>query len=65
VEAQVEALLATVDEDIPADFRSCDASKGEEPLQLGKACGFAGIPYECLRHIQSLPWRGHFPAPWK
>jgi hypothetical protein len=27
VEAQVEALLATVDEDIPVNFRPCDFSK--------------------------------------
>jgi hypothetical protein len=48
-----------------------------QTLKLGKACGFDGIPNECLRH---LPRRtlanlthlfnhclglGHFPAPWK
>jgi hypothetical protein len=56
VEAEVEALLATVDdEDIPVNFRPCDVSKEVESLKLGKACGFDSIPNECLRHLPRRP----------
>jgi hypothetical protein len=55
VEAQVEAVLTTVDEDIPANFRSCDVTKEIQCLQLGKACGFVGIPNECLSHLPRSP----------
>jgi hypothetical protein len=48
--AQVEALLATVDEDIPVNFRPCDVSKEIQSLKLGNARGLYGIPNECLRH---------------
>jgi hypothetical protein len=51
VEAQVEALLATIDEDIPVIFRSCDLSKEIQSLKLGKACDFDGNPSEYLRHL--------------
>jgi hypothetical protein len=44
VEAQVEALLATVDEDIPFNFLPCDVSKEIHSLKLGKARGSDGIP---------------------
>jgi hypothetical protein len=44
VEAQVEALLATVDEDIPVNFWPCDVSKEIHSLELWKACGSDGIP---------------------
>jgi hypothetical protein len=40
VEAQAEALLATVDEDIQVTFGSCEYNL----RNLGKACGFNGIP---------------------
>jgi hypothetical protein len=40
VEAQVEALLATIDEDIPVKFRPGDISKEIQSLILGEACGF-------------------------
>jgi hypothetical protein len=77
VEAEVEALLATVDVDIPVNCRPCDISKKIQSLKLGKACGFYGISNEYPRH---LPKRslvhlthlinyslrsGHLPAPWK
>jgi hypothetical protein len=39
VEAQVKALLATVD----VNFRLCDVSK-ERIIEITKACGFDGIP---------------------
>jgi hypothetical protein len=77
VEAKVGSLLATIDEDTPVKFQSCDVSKEIQSLKLGKACGFDGIPSECLQH---LPRRhlvhlthlfnhclrlGHFLSPWK
>jgi hypothetical protein len=77
VEAQVEALLATADEDTSVNFRPCDVTKETQTLTLGKAYGFDGIPNECL---WDLPRRtlvhlahlfnhclqlGHFAAPLK
>jgi hypothetical protein len=44
VEAQVEALLATVGEDTPVNFRPCGVSKQIQSLKLEKACDFDGIP---------------------
>jgi hypothetical protein len=43
VEAKIEALLATVGEDIPANFRPCDVSKQVKSLKLVKVCSFDGI----------------------
>jgi hypothetical protein len=75
VEAQVEALPATVDEDAPVNFRPCDVSKVIRSLKLGKACGFDGIRNERLRHLPRRPLvhlthlfnhclrHGHFPEP--
>jgi hypothetical protein len=40
MQAQVEALLATVDEDIPANSRPCDVSKEIQSLKLGKGLWF-------------------------
>jgi hypothetical protein len=34
MEAQVEALLATADEDIPVNFQPCDVSKEIQSLKL-------------------------------
>jgi hypothetical protein len=77
VEAKIEALLATVNEDTPVNFRLCDVSKEIQPLKLGKVYGFDGIPNECLRHLPKRPLMslihlfnhclrlGPFPAPWK
>jgi hypothetical protein len=44
VEAEVEALLAPVEEDTLVSFRSCDVSKEIQSFKLGKACSFYGIP---------------------
>jgi hypothetical protein len=44
VEARIEALLSTVDENPPVKFRSCDVSKEIRSLKLGKTCGIDGIP---------------------
>jgi hypothetical protein len=54
VEAQVEALLAIIDEDIPVNFQPYDISK-EISLKLGMAYGFHAIPNECLRHLPRRP----------
>jgi hypothetical protein len=77
VEAQVEALLAIVHEDVPFNFRPCDVSKKIQSLKLGKTRGFEGIPNKYLRHLPRRPLvhlthlfnhclrLGHFPASWK
>jgi hypothetical protein len=77
VEAQVKALLATVDEDILVNFRLCDVSNKIQSSKLGKDRGFDGIPNEYLQHFLRRPLLhlrylfnhclqlGHFPAPWK
>jgi hypothetical protein len=39
VEARVQALLTTVDENPPVKFRPCDDSKEIRSLKRGKACG--------------------------
>jgi hypothetical protein len=44
VEAQGEALLATVYEDTPVNFRLYGVSKEIQLLKLGKVCSFDGIP---------------------
>jgi hypothetical protein len=49
VEAQVKAPLATVDEDIPINFRPCGISKEIQSFKLGKAYGFYGISNECIQ----------------
>jgi hypothetical protein len=68
VEAQIETLLATVEEDIPVSFRLCDVSKEMQPLKLGKACGFDGIPNECIRNLPRTPLVHSFiqslPSAW-
>jgi hypothetical protein len=77
VEAQIEALLAAVSEDIPVNFQPSDVSKEIQSLELGKVCGFDGIPNECLQYLQRrllvhlthlfnhCLWLGHFPASWR
>jgi hypothetical protein len=44
VKAQVEALPAIVDEDIPVNFWPSDVSKEMQSLKSGKACGVDGSP---------------------
>jgi hypothetical protein len=46
--AQVEALLATIGDDIPVNFQTCDVSKEIQSSKLGKACGSDGIATEYL-----------------
>jgi hypothetical protein len=45
LEARVQYLLNTVDENPPVKFRPCDVSKEIRSLKLGEACGNYGIPY--------------------
>jgi hypothetical protein len=75
VEAKVEVLLATVDEDAPINFQPCDISKEIQSLKLGKTCSF--ILNEYLWYLPRRPLvhlthffnhylrLGHFLAPWK
>jgi hypothetical protein len=55
VEAKVQALLATVDEEAPLNFRPSVASKETQSLKLKKARGFDGIPNECIWHLPKRP----------
>jgi hypothetical protein len=76
VEAKVEVLLATVDEDAPFNFRPCDVSKEIQSLKLQRACDFDGVQNVGLRHLPRPLVHfthvlyhclrlGHFAAPWK
>ncbi|PNF15438.1 hypothetical protein B7P43_G18173, partial [Cryptotermes secundus] len=55
VEARVQVLLETVDENPPQRIRPCDVQKLIKSLKLRKACGIDGIPNECLRHLPRRP----------
>jgi hypothetical protein len=48
VEAKVEALLATINEDTPVNFWPCDVSKEIQSTKLGKACGFMAFQEDFL-----------------
>jgi hypothetical protein len=77
VKAKVQALLKSVDQNPPERIRPCDVQKLIKSLKLRKACGFGGIPNECLRHLPRRPLvhvthlfnhclrLPHFPNPWK
>jgi hypothetical protein len=77
VEAQVEALLATVDEDPCLISDSVNSEMKLEFLKLAMANGFDGSLNECLRYIPRIYVvnvtylfnhclrLGHFPAAWK
>jgi hypothetical protein len=51
VEARIQALLETVDNNPRYRIRPCDLQKLITSLKLRKACGIDGIPNECLRHL--------------
>jgi hypothetical protein len=55
VEAQVKALQATVDENIPVNSCPCDVSKQIQSLKLEKACDSDRISNEYLRHLPRKP----------
>jgi hypothetical protein len=55
VEAEVHALLETVDKNNPQRIRPCDVQKLIKSLKLRKARGIDGIPNECLRHLPRRP----------
>jgi hypothetical protein len=49
VEATVQALFKTVDNDSPERIRPCDLKKLINSQKLHKACGIDGIPNDCLK----------------
>jgi hypothetical protein len=51
VEAEVQALLASVKDTPLRIIKPCDLHNLADSLKLRKACGFEGIPKECLRHL--------------
>jgi hypothetical protein len=52
VEARVQALLETVDNNPPPQrLRPCDLKKLINSLKVRKACGIEGILTECLRYL--------------
>jgi hypothetical protein len=55
VEARVQALLETVNNNHPERIRPCDLKKLVNFLKSKKACGIDGIPNECLRHLPRRP----------
>jgi hypothetical protein len=55
VEARVQTLLETVDNDPPKRIRPCDLQKLINSLKLRNACGIDGIPNDCLRHLPRRP----------
>jgi hypothetical protein len=66
VEARVRALLAFVDSTPLGKVRPCDIHKLVNSLKLRKACGFDGIPNECLGHLFNYYLLlSHFTKPWK
>jgi hypothetical protein len=77
VETIVQVMLETENIDPPEKIKPCNLQKLIETLKLRKACGFDGIPNECLRHLprRTLVHLTHlfnhcfrlsyFPIPWK
>jgi hypothetical protein len=77
VEAGVQTLLETVDNNHPYRISPCDLKKLVNSLKLKEACGIDVIPNECLRHLPRRPLvhlthlfnhclrLSHFPNPWK
>ena len=77
VEARVQALIETVDNNPPIRIRPREVQILIKSLKLRKACGMDGIPNECLRHLPRRPLvhlthlfnhcirLSHFPSPWK
>jgi hypothetical protein len=55
LEARVQALLETVDNNPPQRIRPCDLQKLINSLKFRKTCGIYGIPSECLRHLPRRP----------
>jgi hypothetical protein len=51
VEARVQPLLETVDNNPPHRIRPCDLQKLINSLKLRKACGIDGIQNECLSYL--------------
>jgi hypothetical protein len=76
VEAQVEALPVTVDEDTPVHFGSCDVSKKYNTLNYERPVALIAFQMNVFdifhktsvhsTHLFDHCLRsGHFPVPWK
>jgi hypothetical protein len=55
MEARVQTLLETVDNNPPERIKPCDLQRLVNCLKLRKACGIDGIPNECLRCLPRRP----------
>jgi hypothetical protein len=53
VEARIQALAESVDDNTPNQIKPSDVLKLIKTLKKEKACGIDGIPNECLRHLFS------------
>jgi hypothetical protein len=51
VETSVQALLASVDDNMLEKVRPCGIQKLVKTLKLRRACGLDGIPNECLKYL--------------
>jgi hypothetical protein len=77
VKTGVQVLLPLAGDTALEKTRPCDKEKLVKTLKLGKACGFDGIPNECLGDLPRRPLvhlthlfnhclrLSHFPKPWK
>jgi hypothetical protein len=77
MEAKVQALLETSNQNPPQSARPCDIQKLLKSLKLRKDCGIDGIPNESLWHLPRHPLvhlthvlnhclrLSHFPTPRK
>jgi hypothetical protein len=55
VEARIQALLTTVDENSSIKFRSCYILKIIKTLKMEQARGFSSFPNECFRNLPRRP----------
>jgi hypothetical protein len=51
VEAKIQALHESVDDNAPNQIKPSDTLKLIKLLKKEKACGIDGIPNKCLRHL--------------
>jgi hypothetical protein len=51
VEARVQALLVSVNDNPLGKVRPCDIQKLVHSMKLRNACGLDCIPNECLKHL--------------
>jgi hypothetical protein len=77
MEARVQALLETEDNNPPERILPCDLQKLIQSVKLKGVCGIDDIPNECLSHLPRRPLvllkhvisncirLSHFPKSWK